>query len=146
MPNHPDILHPESGSRVLKSSQLVSLFFVSLQTICKFFLFFFFVSPSVGCCRSILSLLAGKRRGGASELEPQLALNAFFERNLLVNHVKLIEMFPFVYIFTQDPHGSITPSPLDNMRGLEYYLHDMMHNNAAGDGQDQQAKGGDEPH
>lgn len=98
------------------------------------------------CCRSISSLLAGKRRGGASEPEPQLALNAFFERNLLVNHVKLIEMFPFVYIFTQDPHGSITPSPLDNMRGLEYYLHDMMHNNAAGDGQDQQAKGGDEPH
>jgi hypothetical protein len=51
---------------------------------------------------------------------------------------------PFVYIL-QDPHGSITPSPLDNMRGLEYYLHDMMHNNAGSDGQDQQAKGGDEP-
>lgn len=31
------------------------------------------------------------------------------------------------------------------MRGLEYYLHDMMHNNAGSDGQDQQAKGGDEP-
>ncbi len=31
----------------------------------------------------------------------------------------------------QDPHGSITPSPLDNMRGLEYYLHDVMHNSTA---------------
>ena len=30
------------------------------------------------------------------------------------------------------------------MRGLEYYLHDMMHN-TAGDGQDQQAKGDDDP-
>ncbi|XP_045023496.1 translational regulator orb2 isoform X3 [Daphnia magna] len=39
----------------------------------------------------------------------------------------------------QDPHGSITPSPLDNMRGLEYYLHDMMHNTVS-DGQDQQSK------
>ena len=44
----------------------------------------------------------------------------------------------------QDPHGSITPSPLDNMRGLEYYLHDMMHNPST-DGQDQPGKGDDDP-
>lgn len=39
----------------------------------------------------------------------------------------------------QDPHGPITASPLDNMRGLEFYLHDIMHNTGGLD--DHQTKG-----
>ena len=50
--------------------------------------------------------------------------------------------FYFCLCCTQDPHGSITASPLDNMRGLEYYLHDIMHNAGGLDGQDHQGKGG----
>ena len=49
---------------------------------------------------------------------------------------------PCFMMFThtqQDHHGSIAASPLDNMRGLEYYLHDIMH--AGNDGQEQQGKG-----
>lgn len=50
----------------------------------------------------------------------------------------LVVSFSFDDMMKQDPHGSITPSPLENMRGLEYYLHDMMHNNGGDVGGGQQ--------
>jgi hypothetical protein len=85
-----------------------------------------------------------KKNGRSQRASTQLALDALFEGKPSRRPCETNRDDPFVYIL-QDPHGSITPSPLDNMRGLEYYLHDMMHNNAGSDGQDQQAKGGDEP-
>lgn len=84
MPNHPDI-HPESGSRVFKSSQTVfCLLLLFTVCVCVFRDLFFcvvnFFALLFGCCRSISSLLAGKRMGGASEQAPSWHTGCAFWR------------------------------------------------------------------